>query len=213
MEEYRRLSKEIEGSLTRRLQVLEFGLALIGVMTGFGLMTAQPSSHSSHFVSTVVGVLTGSGLTKDKPGPYLFLTIGVPASCFMILVLWLSEVRRTRRASWYLWGLERRIHDLLGSRVLCWEGDIRESKKQALAVFRFHYYTTAAFFILAATLEAAYGMYVWDTMPMFIRILSPLSLLIVMSTITVYVLRRLQKYDTPGLLDFRPDSDFRGHNT
>lgn len=172
MEEYKRLSQEIDSTLTRRLQVLEFGLAIVGAVTGFGLSASSPTS-------------------------YLVLAIVVPASCFMVVSLWLSELRRTRRASWYMYGLERRVNSLLGCRTLCWEEDIRAHKGHVLSIFRFHYYTTAGFFVLGGALAAAYGMLRWDSIPAFFRIAWPLAFLVVLSAITIYELRLLQRYDLP----------------
>lgn len=172
-EEYRRLSKEIENTLTNRLQIIQFGLAFVGILVSYALGTSDSSS------STVV------------------LSFMIPSACFMILSLWLSEVRRTRRASWYMFGLERRVNSELKIRALRWEEDIRGQGFNPLAVFRLHYYTTAYFFIIIAIFATVYGMWKWIDMPIFLRVGWPLAFGIGIFFIVSYILYQLRKYDFP----------------
>jgi hypothetical protein len=88
-EEYKRLSQEINSALSHRIQIVQFGLTFTGVLVGFALQYTDPLS---------------SGLVWA-----LMITI----ACLMILYLWLSGVGRARRASWYMFGLERRVNHKL----------------------------------------------------------------------------------------------------
>ena len=93
-EEYKRLSQEISGTFNHRLQIIQFGLAFVGIMIGLALESKEPIT------------------------ALMLLSIAILFACSMILSLWYSEVRRTRRASWYMFGLERRVKNKLGHRVL-----------------------------------------------------------------------------------------------
>lgn len=172
-EEYKRLSQEIDGSLTHRLQIIQFGLAFVGILVGFALESTDPISAE------------------------IVLTFMIPAACFMVLYLWLSEVRRTRRASWYMFGLERRVNNQLQLRVLRWEEDIREQGFNPLGVFRFHYYTTASFFMFIAIFAATYGMWKWNNILILIRIGWPLVFGVFIISAVGYILYHLPKYDFP----------------
>jgi hypothetical protein len=55
-EEYRRLSQEIDSALTHRLQIIQFGLAFVGILVGYALESNDP----------------------------IVLTFMIPAACFMI---------------------------------------------------------------------------------------------------------------------------------
>lgn len=183
-EEYRRLSQEIGGTLTHRHQIIQFGLVFVGVLVTFALESNDPVSAP------------------------VILTIMIPAACFMVLSLWLSELTRTRRASWYLYGLERRVNNELKYRALRWEEDIR---KQGL--FTFHYYTTTHFFVIVAVLATAYGTWQWIVIPAIIRVVW-LFLFVVLTTFIIRViLRRLQKYDIPDKSwpEEIPDKPLKAH--
>ena len=121
----------------------------------------------------------------------------IPAACSMIVFLWLSEVRRTRRASWYIYGLERRVNRELGHRVLRWEEDIRGKQFHPLAVFRFHYYTTAYFFVLVAIAASLYGVQNWNGMPNLLRVGWPIAFGVGIILTVSYSLRRLRMFDFP----------------
>jgi len=172
-EEYRRLSQEINGALTHRLQIIQFGLAFVGILVGFALESNDPTAAE------------------------IVLAFMIPAACFMVLYLWLSEVRRARRASWYLFGLERRVNNELQLRALRWEEDIREQGFNPLGVFRFHYYTTASFFVFIAVFAATYGMWKWSDMPILLRIGWPLVFGVFIISAIGYILNHLPKYDFP----------------
>jgi hypothetical protein len=175
-EEYRRLAEEISGTFTHRIQIIEFGLAFVGILIGYALKVIEDNS------TVAAGVV---------------LVFMIPAACFMILSLWLSEVRRTRRASWYMFGLERRVNNELKVRALRWEEDIRGKGFNPLAVFRFHYYTTAYFFVIVAVFATIYGMLQWQDMPSYIRVGWPLLYGIGITFIVSNILNRLRKYDFP----------------
>lgn len=134
MEEYKRLCDEIGKTMVNRLTILGFGLATVGVLLGFA--------------------------ARELRGPTL--GIMVPAAALMTVFLWSSEVRRGRRASWYVWGLERHINNEVGRRVLGWEEDIRPPEaNQLLSLFRGHYYVVLAFFVGVGAVSAYFGAATW----------------------------------------------------
>jgi hypothetical protein len=134
LEEYKRLSDEIGKTLTNRLTIIGLGVTAIGVV----------------FVSVTKAT---TGMQPDLPGLALYTV--VPAISFLVIHMWLSEVRRGRRASWYIWSLERKINAKLQEDVLAWERDIRNATEPILSVYRSHYYVTVAFFLLVAFLSMA----------------------------------------------------------
>ena len=96
-----------------------------------------------------------------------------------------------------MFGLERRVNTELGFRALRWEEDIRGQGFNPLAVFRFHYYTTAYFFIIIAVLAASYGMWMRIDLPALLRVGWPLSFGVGITLTVNYVLHHLRKYDFP----------------
>lgn len=142
VEEYKRICDEVSKTLVNRLTILGLGLAAIGVLIGAAV----------------------NGLdNEDKTIPALVLGIMVPAITFVVVFLWCSEVRRGRRASWYLWGLERRINQEFKSRVLRWEEDLRIGEPQELlGLFRSHYYVIVAFFAAIGGVCAYFGSKSFD---------------------------------------------------
>jgi len=69
-------------------------------------------------------------------------------------------VRRGRRASWYLWALERRINADCGERVLRWHEDIRAGAL-LLRIYRDHYWATAAVLWLVSMFSVWWGSAKW----------------------------------------------------
>lgn len=149
LEEYKRLSDEVGKSLTNRFTVLGFGLAAVGVLLGFGVNAVYDSPIK-------LTVVPNTYFLNIKL-PAIALSLMVPGTCFLTLFVWASEVRRARRASWYLWGLERRINHEMKQRLLRWEQDIRIPANPLLSLFRGHYYVIVAFFALVGTASAALG--------------------------------------------------------
>ena len=99
--EYRSLRAEILECLTNRLRIISFGLATVGVLTVSAL---------------------GAFERSYKQVASLLLAVMIPLSCLLIQIVWLSEIRRGRRASFYLRWLESRVNRHLNSQALLWEG-------------------------------------------------------------------------------------------
>jgi len=137
IEEYKSLRDEISKTLVNRLTIISLGLVAVGALIGFA--AKNPDGESTIISALVLGIM-------------------VPATAFMAVFLWISEVRRGRRASWYLWGLERRINKELGKRVLRWEEDIRPPEaSKLLRLFRGHYYVIILFFTVIGGGSAYFG--------------------------------------------------------
>jgi hypothetical protein len=174
-EEYKRLSDEVGKSLTNRFTVLGFGLAAVGVLLGFAVKGFENSQIEL---------------------PAVALGLMVPGTCFLTLFVWASEVRRGRRASWYLWGLERRINGEMKQRLLRWEEDIRKPAHPLLVLFRGHYYVIVAFFATVGTASAVFGARAlrWDWCCVILW--AGLMLALIVVPLTPY-LRRLADFDNP----------------
>ena len=187
-EEYRRLSQEVNNALAHRLQVVQFGLALLGVLTGLALQST------------------------DRTSIIFIWAFMIPGAGFMILYLWLSEIRRARRASWYIFGLETRVNNGLRSRVLGWEGDLRrKDSDNLLAVFRGHYVTTALFFISIALLSAIYGMWNWYELSFLYQIAWPTAFgALIVAIADHHILHYFPKFDLPNQTWFESLSEQPG---
>ncbi len=135
--EYRALRSEILQCLGHRLRIMSFGLATAGLLT-VAALTAVERDH--------------------KQVASFLLAIIVPLTCILVQVVWLSEVRRGRRASFYLRGLERRVNAYLGSRALGWEEELRTGSSQ-MKLFREHYGWIIFFFSGACCTSAWIGAY------------------------------------------------------
>lgn len=145
LEEFRALRAEVVLCLERRVTILSYGLAAIGVLLG-GVAASQTASSPS--------VLAGAVLS------------GVAAHvCQFVLVIWLSETRRVRRASQFLYGVELRINAWLprGIGGMSWESGIRSSDADhPQTLFSDHYNWVIRFFLtlsLGATVLSLYLAY------------------------------------------------------
>ncbi len=136
-EEFRALRAEIVLCLERRITVISYGLATIGILTG----AAVTSFNSLGYVAA--GVI---------------LTVMIPVASLYVLRIWLSETRRVRRASHYNWNLELRAEKIVGRSVLRWEQGIRDTGRPATRHFRQHYDWTAFFFTFIAGASVAAGV-------------------------------------------------------
>ena len=174
-EEYKRLSDEVGKSLTNRITVLGVGLAAVGVLLGFAVKGSENSQLEL---------------------PAVALGLMVPGTCFLTLFIWASEVRRGRRASWYLWGLERRINSQMNQRLLRWEEDIRKPANPLLALFRGHYYVISTFFAIVGTTSGAFGAraFSWDWCGVIFW--AALMLALIVFPLVPY-LRKLTDFDNP----------------
>ena len=176
MEEYKRLYDEIGRTMVNRLTIIGFGLAAIGVLLGFAVKDLQGDI-------TILGSV--------------ILGIMVPATAFMTVFLWSSEVRRGRRASWYIWWLERRINKEMNRRVLRWEEDIRPPEANPLLrLFRGHYYIITIFFTVVGGFSAYFGAMAWKWNIWFSLVW---AIVITGSMLAVFVplICGLSKYDKP----------------
>ena len=128
---------------------MSFGLATIGVLLAFANEPPanEPATNS----------LTGS--TYSAGYWSLVLWVLIPVICLVVFKNWASEVRRGRRASMYLRGLERTINANAGRRLLHWEEDLRTHSDRRFRLFRGHYYATACAFWAIATCSAWLGMH------------------------------------------------------
>jgi hypothetical protein len=143
LKEYELLRAEVMGTLTHRLQVWSFGAGATGVLLA-GALTAI--SEAQNAMIGTIQIMAG-----------IVMALLVPLLCLAVLHTWLSEVRRGRRASWYLWGLERRVNDSLGSRVLGWQEDLRHSGCEQMRILRSYHVSTILFFSATGFLSASGG--------------------------------------------------------
>lgn len=146
MEEYKALRNEIILCLERRVTLLSYGLTAVGVLTAAG-----------------VAALTGPN-NNEGAASVVFL-IGVPLSAIFVLEIWFAETRRLRRASYYIYGLERSVNSLLpnGARGLRWEQGIRpnpaDGRLRSSGHFADHYKTISMFFVSVAAIASIFGVH------------------------------------------------------
>lgn len=175
--EYKRLTNEIERTLVNRLTIVGLGLATIGVILGIGVKEFR--ENSTLLPATALGIM-------------------IPGAAFMTVFLWMSEIRRGRRASWYVWGLERRINQELGRRALRWEEAIRPpAEHELLALFRPHYYVTVVFLLITASVSAFFGARGWG-LDLCMSSLWCAGIAVIMALCFVPDLARFSKFDTPS---------------
>ena len=140
VEEFKALRAEIILCLERRVTVVSYGLAAIGVLTGAAVTSLNLNSEVPRYLAAG-----------------LILTLMVPFASLYALRIWLSETHRVRRASHYVWGLELRAEGIVGRKVLRWEQGIR-AKGKPTEHFTEHYGWTVFFFTFIAGASAAAGL-------------------------------------------------------
>jgi hypothetical protein len=118
VKEYEIIRQEILTSMNNRVSILSFGVAIIGA-----IFTAS------------IAVFTKSDYSLL---PSLMLIFAVPAITSFILFMWLGEYQRMQRAGKFLVELERRINEMVSSKVLTWETNLRAQRTH----MRYPYSTT-----------------------------------------------------------------------
>jgi hypothetical protein len=139
IEEYKALRDEVVRTPSQRLQILSIGIASAAVL----------------FAASINSIAVGNA--HIVPGLALLLVI--PSVCWASLDTWIAEATRGRRASFYLWGIERRINRALGERVLAWEEELRKRDDPQMYMFRGHYWHVWTVFTAIAAISAAVGGY------------------------------------------------------
>lgn len=104
MEEYKTIRAEVTSSITAQISILAFGAATIG----FSFAAASQTSNEQF---------------RD-----MFLLVLVPLLCYLIVVVWFSEVMRMARAGAFLMRLEKRLDEQFGYGALTWESTIFQAR-------------------------------------------------------------------------------------
>jgi hypothetical protein len=120
LEEYKTLRTEILNSIDARFKILAFGIGALAVVLAF---TVKAVADREYKIAPAVSLIV------------------IPLLAWVTFHTWVAEVRRGRRASWYLMALERRINKDEGQEVLMWHNIIREGHS-LLRVYRDHYWAT-----------------------------------------------------------------------
>lgn len=130
LEEYRTLRKEIDDGIKQRFQIAGLGLAAIGV-----LLAAIPASGA-----------------QDKS---FYLYVFVIIYSVAVIGCYYAVSKRVRRAGWHLYCLEKRINRTLGGgKVLSWEIELRENKKDPrYKLFNLHHVFVLTLFYIIACLS------------------------------------------------------------
>jgi hypothetical protein len=153
LKEYETLRAEVLATLGHRLQVWSFGAAAIAVLVA-GALTAVAENTGDSAIHICAGIV---------------MAIVVPLLSLAVLHTWLAEVRRGRRASWYLWGIERRLNESLGVRALGWEEDLRRADYPQMHLSRSYHASTVAFFAVTGAGSLAVGsallLHIRDPLP------------------------------------------------
>jgi hypothetical protein len=133
LEEYRALRAEIILCLERRITILSYGLTAIGVLVAAAINAFGPRQSMGTNPPSTSPIVLSLG--------EVILLIVLPTTAFYVLWIWFAETRRVRRASQYLYGLERDINTLVGKCILRWEHSLRPERW-----FNRHYWITFLFF-------------------------------------------------------------------
>lgn len=99
VKQYEFLRGEIDGTLAAQLQILSFGTATLGLVTGAAFVGADDAFRDD------------------------VLVVFLPLLAYMILIIWFSEVMRMLRAGSFLLKLEKRL-DIAGDGSLAWEASV-----------------------------------------------------------------------------------------
>lgn len=151
LEEYRALRAEILQTISERFRILAFGLAGMGVLIVFGGGLFSTLADDSTYA-----VVVGADIRT------WVLAVVVPLVAILVYVSWLSEVQRGRRASQYLWGVERTINALSGKILHHWEESIRLRKSAVGGLFTGHYWFTGGAIGLIAAVSSYFGKEMYD---------------------------------------------------
>lgn len=109
LKQYELLRAEVNGTLAAQLQILSFGTATLGLVTGSAFIGADDAFRDD------------------------VLVVFLPLLAYMTLIIWFSEVMRMLRAGSFLLRIEKRL-DLEGDGSLAWEGSVwRGRTKYAVA--------------------------------------------------------------------------------
>ncbi len=175
LEEYRSLREEVLRAISARFQILSLGLA------GVALLAA-------HSVRALAG--------GDHEYAPVVLFLLVPVICIATFYTWYSEMRRARRASWYLWGIERGLNSKCGLGIFSWEQDLRKGMRIA-HVFRKHYYANAVLFAAIPSICIYLGLMGCGKRSL-ICILGLVISVIVFISFMFYKCYELKKFDQPS---------------
>lgn len=126
-EEFRALRAEVILCLERRSTILSYGFASIAAIWTSGVVVLE----KSRFLFVIIMIIVA------------------PLFLWFCMNMWLTETRRLRRASRYIWYLEKKIYLLEypfkhNMKPLEWEGNLR--KKGNHGDFCHHYIRTIIFF-------------------------------------------------------------------
>jgi hypothetical protein len=141
IEEYKALRAEILLCLERRITIISYGLAAVGVLVGAGIAAV-------YYDKIVLAALVFLGV--------------LPVTAVYVLDIWLAETRRARRASRYNWYLEKKLAAIMSATPshlpLEWEARLRVPGTNGL--FFEHYTRTVGYFALLAAASFGIGVYV-----------------------------------------------------
>ncbi len=186
LEEYRALRNEVLQSIRSRLEILSFGLATLGVLIGLSLQDKVIDTDFAGFV----------------------LAVFVPAAGCIIVIEWLSEVQRAKRASNHLWGIERRVNHALQEPALSWEESLRSSQYQHMRIFRYHHWAVVSFFTGVPAAAAWWGVKQWG-FPEYWQWLWAIVVFMMFVSFFVPRVLHLREYDQPDPA-WRPRLDGKG---
>jgi hypothetical protein len=139
MEEYKTLREESLAAIAGQQQVLIVGLGGIGVLLGVGAASWNDSD-------------------KNSLAAIVLLAL-IPLLCYLMLIIWIGEVIRMRRAGNFIAGIEQRINAAFPSRkdVLSWETRFRQPLPKNNIKLSKNYQAIICLFLLTALLSIALG--------------------------------------------------------
>lgn len=139
-EEYRAIRAEVILCLERRITILSYGFTAIGAILAAAI-----------------------SIWRENKEIFVLAMIFInPTICWFSLQMWLTETRRLRRASHYLWRLEIKaslLNEYNNNNIkpLEWEGRLRYPGSHG--EFTEHYSYTILFFYLISVSCSSFGLY------------------------------------------------------
>jgi len=140
LKQYTLLRTEMMQSLQSQINILQFGLASVGVLIGAGIANWK---------------------TSDFYLPFVVFLLIIPTICYIVLAVWSGELMRMMRAGVFNADLEMKINALSKQKdLLNWENWLRRrDKKPTTPQITWSYLAIILLFFFVAAISTSLGVY------------------------------------------------------
>lgn len=108
LKEYETLRQEILMAMNNRINILQFGITVIGAI--FTVTVATYNKQSSLLLANLI------------------FAVVIPSICIFVLLMWFGECQRIKRAGKFLVELEKQINQKISQQVLKWETELEQKR-------------------------------------------------------------------------------------